>query len=98
MLLNLAAVFGLETDLAKKEVEDLKGQVREKESDLEYAKNLFESLCASLKEKEQQEEDIEAPQMSNVPHPSIDCFRYFVCVFVFVIVIVIVFVSVLVFS
>ena len=36
MLLNLAAVFGLETDLAKKEVEDL----REKESDLlECAKN-----------------------------------------------------------
>ena len=44
---------------------------------------LFESGCATLKEKEQQEEDIEAPQMSNVPHPSIDCFRYFVCVFVF---------------
>ena len=40
MLLNLAAVFGLETDLAKKEVEDLKGQLREKESDLlECAKN-----------------------------------------------------------
>ena len=36
VLLNLAAVFGLETDLAKKEVEDL----REKESDLlECAKN-----------------------------------------------------------
>ena len=36
MLLNLAAVFGLENDLAKKEVEDL----REKESDLlECAKN-----------------------------------------------------------
>ena len=39
VLLNLEAVFGAETDLAKKEVEGLKGQMREKESDLEYAKN-----------------------------------------------------------
>ena len=51
VLPNLEAVFGAETDLAKKAVEDLKGQLREKESDLEYTKNLLESVCATLKEK-----------------------------------------------